>query len=38
MDRLNEEPGVTKLNIKPQVDFYTFPTVMASSFSPRDGW
>ena len=26
MDRLNEEPGVTKLNIKPQVDFYTFPT------------
>jgi adenosylhomocysteinase len=25
MDRLNEEPGVTKLNIKPQVDFYTFP-------------
>jgi adenosylhomocysteinase len=25
MDRLNEEPGVTKLNIKPQVDVYTFP-------------
>jgi adenosylhomocysteinase len=25
MDLLNEEPGVTKLNIKPQVDFYTFP-------------
>jgi adenosylhomocysteinase len=25
MDRLNEEAGVTKLNIKPQVDFYTFP-------------
>jgi adenosylhomocysteinase len=25
MDRLNEEPGVVKLNIKPQVDFYTFP-------------
>jgi adenosylhomocysteinase len=25
MDRLNEEPGVTKLNIKPQVDKYTFP-------------
>jgi len=25
MDRLNEEKGVTKLNIKPQVDFYTFP-------------
>ena len=25
MDRLNEEPGVTKLNIKPQVDFYKFP-------------
>ena len=25
MDRLNEEPGVTKLNIKPQVDYYTFP-------------
>jgi adenosylhomocysteinase len=25
MDRLNAEPGVTKLNIKPQVDFYTFP-------------
>jgi adenosylhomocysteinase len=26
MDRLNEEKGVTKLNIKPQVDQYTFPT------------
>src|ERR1700722_13542782 len=26
MDMLNEEPGVTKLNIKPQVDQYTFPT------------
>ena len=25
MDRLNSEPGVTKLNIKPQVDKYTFP-------------
>jgi adenosylhomocysteinase len=25
MDRLNAEPGVEKLNIKPQVDFYTFP-------------
>src|ERR1035441_9549126 len=25
MDRLNEEAGVKKLNIKPQVDFYTFP-------------
>jgi adenosylhomocysteinase len=25
MDRLNQEPGVVKLNIKPQVDFYTFP-------------
>jgi len=25
MDRLNSEKGVTKLNIKPQVDFYTFP-------------
>jgi adenosylhomocysteinase len=25
MDRLNAEAGVTKLNIKPQVDFYTFP-------------
>jgi len=25
MDRLNTEKGVTKLNIKPQVDFYTFP-------------
>jgi adenosylhomocysteinase len=25
MDRLNADPGVTKLNIKPQVDFYTFP-------------
>ncbi len=25
MDRLNAEPGVKKLNIKPQVDFYTFP-------------
>jgi adenosylhomocysteinase len=25
MDRLNTESGVTKLNIKPQVDFYTFP-------------
>jgi adenosylhomocysteinase len=25
MDRLNEEKGVTKLNIKPQVDQYTFP-------------
>jgi len=25
MDPLNNEPGVTKLNIKPQVDFYTFP-------------
>jgi adenosylhomocysteinase len=24
MDRLNAEPGVTKLNIKPQVDFYSF--------------
>ncbi|MGD0940383.1 MAG: adenosylhomocysteinase [Terracidiphilus sp.] len=26
MDRLNEEPGVVKMNIKPQVDQYTFPT------------
>ena len=25
MDQLNQEPGVTKLNIKPQVDQYTFP-------------
>ena len=25
MDRLNSAPGVTKLNIKPQVDKYTFP-------------
>jgi len=25
MDPLNQEPGVTKLNIKPQVDQYTFP-------------
>ncbi|HEY1160526.1 MAG TPA: adenosylhomocysteinase [Terracidiphilus sp.] len=25
MDPLNAEPGVTKLNIKPQVDQYTFP-------------
>src|SRR5580658_6366176 len=25
MDRLNTEKGVEKLNIKPQVDFYTFP-------------
>jgi adenosylhomocysteinase len=25
MDRLNEEKGVKKLNIKPQVDQYTFP-------------
>ena len=25
MDRLNAEPGVVKLNIKPQVDNYTFP-------------
>ena len=25
MDKLNTEAGVTKLNIKPQVDFYTFP-------------
>ncbi len=26
MDRLNDAKGVTKLNIKPQVDKYTFPT------------
>jgi len=26
MDLLNQEAGVTKLNIKPQVDQYTFPT------------
>ncbi len=25
MDRLNAEPGVEKINIKPQVDFYKFP-------------
>jgi adenosylhomocysteinase len=25
MDRLNEEPGVKKINIKPQVDKYVFP-------------
>ncbi len=25
MDRLNSEPGVEKINIKPQVDKYTFP-------------
>jgi adenosylhomocysteinase len=25
VDRLNTEPGVTRLNIKPQVDYYTFP-------------
>jgi adenosylhomocysteinase len=27
MDKLNQEPGVTKLNIKPQVDKYTFPAL-----------
>jgi adenosylhomocysteinase len=26
VDRLNQMPGVTKLNIKPQVDKYTFPS------------
>ena len=26
MDKLNKAPGVAKLNIKPQVDKYTFPT------------
>jgi adenosylhomocysteinase len=26
VDRLNKAPGITKLNIKPQVDKYTFPT------------
>jgi adenosylhomocysteinase len=26
MDRLNAAPGVKKLNIKPQVDYYTFPS------------
>ncbi len=26
MDKLNKAPGVAKLNIKPQVDRYTFPT------------
>jgi adenosylhomocysteinase len=26
VDRLNQAEGVTKLNIKPQVDMYTFPT------------
>jgi len=26
MDKLNKAPGVTRLNIKPQVDKYTFPT------------
>ncbi len=26
MDKLNKAPGVVKLNIKPQVDKYTFPT------------
>ncbi len=26
MDKLNKEPGVTRLNIKPQVDKYTFAT------------
>jgi adenosylhomocysteinase len=31
MDPLNAEPGVTKLNIKPQVDFYTFPATPGHS-------
>jgi adenosylhomocysteinase len=26
VDRLNQAPGVTRINIKPQVDQYTFPT------------
>jgi len=26
MDRLNTAPGVVKLNIKPQLDYYTFPS------------
>ena len=39
MDRLNDEKGVTKLNIKPQVDFYTVPQPgTASLFWPRGAW
>ena len=35
MDLLNAAPGVEKINIKPQVDKYTFPDGHASSCSPK---
>ena len=43
MDPLNQATGVKKLNIKPQVDQYTFPAEganrrTASSFWPKAGW
>ena len=39
MDRLNAEPGVEKINIKPQVDYLHVPGRARRSLCwPRDGW
>jgi len=37
MDRLNESEA-RKLNIKPQVDMYTFPAAIAFLFWRKAGW
>jgi len=38
VDRLNAAPGVQRVNIKPQVDKYAFPTGTRSTCWPRAGW
>jgi len=38
VDRLNNAKGVTKLNIKPQVDKYTFAGATAFTCWPKAGW
>ena len=38
VDRLNHAPGVRKLNIKPQVDRYTFPAAVAFTSWPKGAW
>jgi adenosylhomocysteinase len=38
VDKLNAAPASSALNIKPQVDKYTFPAATASSCWPKAAW
>ena len=38
VDQLNNAPGVSSINIKPQVDMYTFPDGTRSSCWPKAAW